>query len=229
MYHRKKRAAQSYSRPAKRVKQMTARSSGGLIPTYRGFTPRAFSLGEWKYLDVGFASDLNTGGNMTLLNGLSPSSGASGRIGMKVSITSIQASGRLITTLATGVEQFIRHFIVIDRQPNGAAPVALTDILNTASVTSPRNLANRKRFKILWDKTLSMGSFTTSTGTPTSRTWKLYMKFRRPITTEYNTGVAGTVADIASNSLYYMTLGTEAAGNTDVGGVANFRIRYVDN
>lgn len=58
--------------------------------------------------------------------------------------------------------------------------------------------------------------------------FKLYKKFRRPITEEFNTGVAGTVADISTCSMYFITFGTEAPGNTDVNCTGYVRIRYTD-
>lgn len=222
---RKRQALTNYQRATKRRRTTTRY---GLVPIYRGFTPRAFSRGEWKYVDTSLSQDFNVTPSMTLLNGLAPGTSASTRIGMKVDFRSIEMKGRLLTTPGTGVEQVIRAMIVLDRQPNGVAPTAITDILVGASTITPRNLANRKRFKILWDKILPMGATSVSTGTPTSRVLKLYKKFKKPITTEYNTGVAGTIADISTNSLYFITYGSVAAGDTDVNGSLYFRLRFSD-
>lgn len=200
-----------------------------LVPTYRGYNPQAFSRGEWKYLDIALTQDYNSTMSLTLLNGLVPGTGASQRVGMKIIMKSIEMRANLKTTDAAGVEQFIRAFLILDKQANGAAPAAITDILNAASVNGLRQLTNRKRFKILYDKEIAFGSKVVSTGSPTSRILKLYMKFKKPIIVDYNSGVAGTIADITTNALYWVTYGTEAAGGTDVEGRHQFRLRYTDN
>ena len=60
----------------------------GLIPTYRGFAGPQQLKAEWKYLDTAINQPINTTGAQKLLNALAPGSGASQRIGMKVSIRS---------------------------------------------------------------------------------------------------------------------------------------------
>jgi len=147
---------------------------------------------------------------------------------MKVDFRSIEFKIYLQTTAGTGVEQAVRAMIVLDRQPNGAAPGAITDIIMSNHVYSPRNLANRKRFKILWDRSYAMGATAVATGNPTSRMIKGYLKFRRPIVTEFNTGVAGNISDISTNSLYFVTTGNMATGITDAGAIHYFRLRYTD-
>lgn len=195
------------------------------------YIPYATKFGEWKYSDTQVNQDLNTTAGYILLNGLVPGTAATQRIGQNVSIKSIEVKLRMQVTPATGVDQFVRVIIALDRQPNAAAPV-IGDLLIGTSVTAPRNLNNRKRFKILMDKPYAMGGILNGAGTgsqtPNLRMLKKYIKFKRPIVTEYNTGNAGTVADIASNSLYLFTLGTEVAGNTDTNMLGYIRIRYTD-
>lgn len=226
---RKRQALESY-RSSKRRKTSRTKYQG-LVPTYRGFTPRAFRRGEWKYVDTSLGFDINTGALGSLLNGLQPGSSASQRIGMNCEFKSLEFRARVTSTAATGVDQYCRMLIVQDKQSNGVAP-GIGDILINASTTAPRNLANRKRFRILWDKTFAMGGNLNAAGTPSTvpnlRNFKAYMKFRPAIRTEYNTGVAGTIADINSNSLYLVTIGTEAAGATDAGLVGYIRLRYTD-
>lgn len=111
-------------------------------------------------------------------------------------------------TAGTGVDQIQRVLVVIDGQPNGVAP-GVTDVLSSASPNALPNISYRKRFKILMDKTFFLnasgeaGSTRVFTG-------------RVPVNsiTYYNAGSAGTVADIATNSLYLITVGSQAAGAT---------------
>jgi len=186
-----------------------------------------FARGEWKYADTALNQDLNTTPQINCLNALALGNTASTRVGMKVDMRTIELGLRSWTTPATGVEQFGRILLVLDRQTNAVGPTALTDILSTSAVTSPRNLANRKRFKILWDRRFTLGATAAGTGSPTSRLFKAYLNLRR-ISTDYNTANNGTVADIVSNSLHLVYFGTEPAGNTDAFLVGTVRVRYTD-
>lgn len=220
------------SRPSKRTKYSRRRAPAAAAAAAAAVPYWVRPSGEWKYLDTTLTLDMNTTATMTLLNGLAPGSAANQRIGMKVDIKSVELRLRMTTTPVTGVDQYVRAILVLDRQPNGAVIAAVTDLLLAQSISAPRSLANRKRFKILWDKSYAMGGNLNAAGTPSTlpnmRLAKLYMKMRRPIRTEYNAGNAGTVADIATNSLYLVVFGTEAAGNTDVSLAGFARIRYTD-
>lgn len=193
--------------------------------TIRTYFPKAST--EWKYIDTTINQDVNTTATLTLLNGLSLGNTASTRIGQKITMQSMEAAVRLKTTAATGVEQFVRFLIVLDRQANGAAP-ALTDILLAANWQSPRNLNNRKRFKILYDYRNCLGATAASTGTETSRMDKIYYKFKKPYIVDYNSSNFGDIRDISSNSLYFCTVGSAAADDTDSNLITTLRLRYTD-
>lgn len=221
MYTRKRKAYQTRLPPMKRQRSGFYR---GLPPIYRGFTPRAYSLGEWKYLDTAIAMNMNTTGAQLLVNGLAPGSGASERIGMKVTVRSIQLRLAQYVTAGTGSDQFQRVLLFVDRQANGAAPT-LGSQLSANSILGLRSLVNRKRFKILWDKTCHLNA-TAEPGSMVFRT--AYLKFRSPVVMEFNAGVAGTIADIVSNSIYIYTVGSLVAGATAGGVEGTCRIRYTD-
>ena len=217
----------SGTRKATRPPRKRTYRRGGLVPTYRGFAPRQFARGEWKFLDTTLSAPngFSTTATMTLLNGLQPGSSASQRIGQKVTIKSIQI--KLAADMnANFLPTLCRWFLVVDRQSNGAAPAAITDILNAASPYALRNLDNRKRFKILLDKTRQVADHNNAGSNGVF--WNVYMKFRRPFIVEYNAGVAGTVADIVSNSLYLMTIADQAPGATCPNLYGKARIRYTD-
>lgn len=219
----KRKATWSYRSRAPPSKR-TAPRKYGLRPTYRGWNPRNFTRGEWKFLDTPINIAVNTGVTYTLLNGLVPGNSASQRIGMKVQIKSIQCLLYNIVTGGTGIDQIHRRWLVLDRQANGAAPT-LAQIATSADTLGLRNLEYRRRFKILNDKPILLNA----DGEPGSkRLTKLYLKFKRPIIVEYNAGVAGTIADIVTNSLYMVTVGTAAAGVTAGSMLGIIRIRYMD-
>lgn len=215
MYQRKRKAL--VSRQPKRRKTAVA------LPLYR---PRQFSQGEWKYSDVAFNSTVDTTGASILLNGLVPGTGASQRVGMKVTIKSVEIRGFTGCVAGTGVDQVHRWELFIDRQANGAALASIGQQLLANNTYAPRSLIARKRFKILRDKVYNINA----TGEAGSfRTFKAYLKFTRGLVVEYNAGNAGTVADIVSNALYFYAVGSIAAGAT-AGNIYGYaRIRYVDN
>lgn len=193
-----------------------------------GFAPRQFQRGEWKYLDTQFTHGVFATPSQSLLNGLVPGTGASQRIGMKVAIRSIECRVTVNTYPASGLDNFVRWFIVIDKQANASPPTAITDVLTPGSVLSFRNLANRRRFKIILDKMFYMGNSMNEHKDSDQRVFKYYLKFKTPIIVEYNTGTAGTVYDISASSLWFMSLGTATTAQTGSVLNGNIRIRYTD-
>lgn len=193
-----------------------------MFPALRGW---AGSRSELKYLDSSVASEASTTGELLLLNGLSLGNTAITRVGQQVSIKSLQITGRWANDQA--VPQAMRIMVFIDKQANGAAP-AVTDLLNSVVPTALRNLAWRKRFNVIVDKFYSVGGYTAAVETNVYRVVKMYIKFKRPLKVEYNTGNNGNIQDIAANSLYWCVVGNQAAP----GGcpfVGNARIRFYDS
>lgn len=189
------------------------------------YRPRSFTQGEWKYLDTTINVAVDQVGSFTLLNGLVPGSGASQRIGQKVSIMTMEFRLNSRCTPGTGIDQVHRLLFLLDRQANGAAPAALTDFLNAGNYQGLRQLNNRRRFKVLKDYYFNVNA----TGEAGSqRVIYKYMKFRRPIVVEYNAGIAGTIADIVSNAMYFIPIGQIAAGATAGSVVGYVRLRYTD-
>lgn len=142
---------------------------------------------------------------------------------MKVTVRSIEF--RFAMAAGTYTASVIaRWMIVLDRQANGAAPV-LGDILSPAATeTGMRSLTNRKRFKIILDKQTQL-SVTGQQGDVKS--YHTYIKFRRPLVIEYNGGTAGTIADIVSNSFFFVAM-TNATGVASPTSVGRSRIRFTD-
>lgn len=179
--------------------------------------------GEFKSVDTNVNTAADTTGGVTLLNGMARGDDINQRQGRQVTLRSIEL--RLLSRVApgTGIDQRHRILIVYDRQTNGAAP-AITDILSSANVLYPRNLENRQRFRILFDRLHTLNA----SGEPGSgRIFKWYRRLNHPVT--FNAGAAGTVADIQTGSLYAIVFGTEAPGGTAgiVSGIV--RVRYSDN
>lgn len=192
---------------------------------------------ELKWNDLAdFNVVADTTGAVTLLNGMVRGLDASAnRIGRKIFTRQILIRGECATNSAnTSIAPFAgaqlaRIIVVYDKDANGATP-AVTDILSTANARSQFNLNNRDRFRILYDKTANFGA---SQGTNSlyanacQQLIDINMSVNLP--TIYNSGNAGTSADINHGAIYLVTVGTTAASATLA---ANFdlttRIRFND-
>lgn len=193
---------------------------------YRAAPPSAvIRVGEGEFKSIytapaSYAS--NTGTVVQLINGLTQGAGIGQRIGQEILMRSVQLNAVSVATAGTGTDQRARILLVYDRQANGGAP-AMTDVLESASEVAMRNLQNRKRFKILMDKCIHLNA----TGESDSEiTWRFYRKLRHPVT--FNAGNAGTVADIATGSMYLMFYGSNGAGATAGSCLLSARIRFTD-
>ena len=184
--------------------------------------------GELKYVDTGAEAVLSSAGALALLNGLTPGTGASQRIGKKALFKSILFRA-VLAGGANGGTAFCgtcRMIIVVDRQANATAP-AVTDILQSASGLAPINMDNRDRFFVLTDKEYPIDQL----GGNQSADCKVYRRINLP--TIYNAGTAGTVADISTNSMYLLTIytqgGTIAAPTAGPGIDWTCRLRFDDS
>lgn len=97
-----------------------------------------------------------------------------------------------------------RVMIVYDRRSNGAAITGAT-VLEVDSLEAPLNMANAGRFKILYDKTLNVG-------TAGPQNMNFYYKKKVNLPTNYGLGNGGTVADIASGGISILVWSTGTAG-----------------
>lgn len=178
--------------------------------------------GEWKYLDtIQTVTAAVTAGTLTLLNGCTQGDGPSNREGTQIHIKSIQIRVRTEFNAADASAGPVRFVLVQDKQPNGAAPTVanIYSVTTAAAIDALRNLDNRKRFKILADRTYVMSQ----NGTPGFQD-DIYLK--KPIVTQYNSGNAGVVSDISSNSLYVLIASDQAVNGPFLAFYA--RVRFTE-
>lgn len=177
---------------------------------------------EWKVIDTAGTWANDTTGAVTLLNGCTQGDDIANREGRQITMRSLEIKLTNFATSGDGLDQFQRVLIVLDKQANGSAP-AITDILTANNVSAPRNLNNSKRFKIILDKRFYLNA---STESFSAVIWKKYKKLFTQV--QYNTGNAGTVADITTNSLYLVTLGNRIAGVTAGSTQGYIRLRFTE-
>lgn len=194
------------------------------------------SKDELKYLDtfIGGTSITNTP-LLTLLNGMQQGDTVSTRQGDSITPTSIQYRCRVVQSPTALSDVIFRHLILWDRQPNGAAPTA-TDILDTTLISeytvAPYQRQYQKRFKILHDKVIKLSPAMADPTAPTTQVLQpfSYKQFKKALSrvVNYRRGQnAGTVADIASNSLYSLWVAQSAASAGTV--ICGYRMYYKDD
>lgn len=211
-----------------------------LMRTGGNYNQPGFRSAELKYIDVAGAllSDTvavgagNAGLTATptavLLNGCIQGTDGTTRIGRKISLKKLLFRMNITFqenttggTAAGSLAGNVRLLFVYDKQTNGAVPLS-TDILLSATVTSPMNLDNRDRFQVIADKVYHVSPVDNA-----GAYVKLYKKLNRQ--TIFNAGNAGTVADITTGSLYlfvFSTIATTGGGNIIF--TYNSRVRFSD-
>jgi len=116
-----------------------------------------------------------------------------------------------------------RVVIVYDKQPNATA-TTIGDVLTLSNVFAFPNLAGTLRYQIVLDQVFPLTNNTGTSGMPF--VMNEYRKLKLPV--HYNSGDAGTVADITTGALYVITLGNLASGTTDAQANISTRVRYTD-
>lgn len=178
--------------------------------------------GEFKCVDIAQSLSSDTASAVQLLNGIARGDEINERAGREVVMRSIQVKGIAAVTVGTGIDQVCRVMIVYDRQTNAAALTAAM-VLNAVDTYSPRNLENRRRFKIMYDRSFVLNA---SGEAGSHCMFNFYRKLNHPVT--FNSGDAATVADITTGSMYLICIGNVAAGATDGTCTFSSRIRYQD-
>jgi hypothetical protein len=176
---------------------------------------------EDKYIDSTATINPSSTASLVLLNGMTTGTSAVTRNGQ--SIKSVSLSGSFLLSINQSANTtFVRTLIVMDTQANGAVFAASDLFVVTASVLSQYLVAYERRFKVLFDKVV-----TVSLGGPESCLSAINCMNTCNFHVEYNLGTAGTIADIAKNSLYLVVYSDQTT-NTPA---YSYSLRYlfVDN
>lgn len=187
---------------------------------------------ELKFFDTTFTT-VAVDTSMELLNSVSSlnlvtqGDTASNRDGNIIEVKSLEYKFWLnfIPAAAATASTTVWFWIVMDRQPNGAAPAALTDIFTTNdAATCMPTVANQYRFKILRKEeiTLDACAGVTTAYNNSSGVFKDYIKFKKPVQIRYN-GNAGTTADVVTNN-FFVVAGSKGSDDlVSVTGVTRIR------
>lgn len=186
----------------------------------------AATKGEFKFKDTTVSVGLNTTPSFTPINLTASGAGVDQHQGREIVMKSVQINLVATATPTTGLSQIARVMLVYDRQTNAGTPT-ITDILTSNSVTAPRNLNNRHRFKIMWDQLVVLPERITATQSgPLEVPLRYYRKLRHPV--EYNETATATIDAINTGSLILVTTAEIASGTTDGTLDGQARIRFWD-
>jgi len=175
---------------------------------------------ERKYVDTDIGITLATAASFVLLNALVPGSQATQRVGRKADFVSMLLRMRVVVG-GTPTNATYRIMVIVDKQANAVAPT-IAEIMSAASLTNPMNLDNRSRFVVLLDYVDTLDIAGNSQNVRT-----VFM--RKKISTTYNSGSAGTIGDIQTNSIYLLGLSSNAAGATAPILSGTGRLRFTDS
>lgn len=191
---------------------------------------------ERKFLDttVADATSINDAGTMILLNGMAQGTSQSTRIGNKMTMSSIQGRYQVFNGTTQTGSSCCRIIVFYDTQSNAAAP-AINDLLSDTTAgqrsTSPLNLANRDRFRVVYERTWIPGN--AFSGVMDEGVIEGFLDFNQfykkiRLDTIYNNTSGGTVADIQTGALFCWIYADIGAGTGSPRWQATFRLRYVD-
>jgi hypothetical protein len=175
---------------------------------------------EDKYLDTVFnAVAIPNSATYTLLNGLSLGTTANTREGQSVKAVDLQFNMTL-TQSSVATQTFVRIVLLSDSQCNAAVPGATDVFADTTNIRSLRNVGYSERFHLYFDEIVALQIVNLNS-------WAVSRVITMGFHQAFNTGNAGTVADITRNSLYLLTFSNEATNTPLLGGY--FRYSFVDN
>lgn len=228
----KRKMSGSYG-PSKKPRY-TGQASLGPYRKRNALRQQAVRVGGWarpatmeaKFIDTSPAPTMTAAvstwvATPILLNGCIQGTESTQRLGRKITMTSLYAKINFTLASTSTGGGYARVAVVYDKQANAAAP-AITDVFLSNLNTSPNNLSNRDRFL----KIVDMETPIISTSGDPICSIELYRRLN--LETCFNTGNAGTVADITSGSLWLFVCNNAGIATTAPGFASQFRVKFTD-
>lgn len=206
-----------------------ARAQGiGFSAAQSAIIPRNRFAPEMKFVDLTYGPvAINTTVQFGLLNGLVPGSLRYQRVGSRIVITRLQVNFDIAPAAASAnyVDDTPRVCIIFDKNPAGANPTwaqmyqdTLTAGGQVSNSLSNPNPDNMTRFTIVRDyrfsgvTALSPSPAASAVGQINAdyNSWKMMSRtvdIKMKKMCRYNTGTAGTIADLTEGALYVTALG----------------------
>lgn len=175
---------------------------------------------EYKYFDTAISqSPDNTGYDKAIVNVPVQGDDALSRDGRQIRIKSIQFNVE-IEMAAAATNTRVRVLLVLFKSSNGGDLTMSNVMVSANNINSLRLVSDQRDYWVIFDKT-----FVLTDVTKQQLQFKYYK--RLDVKTRYNSGNAGTFADVEHNAIHFCSLSDEAANTPTLTG--NCRIRYIDN
>lgn len=188
------------------------------------FQSKDYAKGERKNCDTNNTGIVCPAGGAfrstaILLNQIARSDSATGRIGRKITMKSIQFRFTADEPSGSGPSQ-VRFVVIYDKQTNNVTP-AVTDVFTIDRFDSPINLNNSERFVVVCDE-VSESRQSSSLNISGQR----YVKMN--LDTVFS-GSAGDVTAIHTGAMWLFVAANGSSGDTATTAVdCFFRLRYMD-
>ncbi len=180
---------------------------------------RRFINTEMHYIDTTASTTASSTPALVLLNGVAPGDTTITRTGQSIKMDRSDFRFQIAVN-ATSIVNFVRVIVVMDKQANATALTA-ADFLSNNTPYSPYTFGSQDRIVPLYDETFALstysnGAVTKCVGLPGINQHVIF-----------NTGTAGTVADIVTNSVYLVYLSDQATNMPAF--TYHNRLWFVDN
>jgi len=181
---------------------------------------------EVKNVDTTIGSTSTAAASVTLLNGVAQGTTISTRLGNRIQMKSAHIDMLAQSQNDNDVHTMLRAWIVYDSQPNGSA-ATLADIYTLNGLCAVRNMAQVKRYRVLFDSGILNFPTAHDGVTPlgTERAYHLNQMRKFSLGVEYKSAAAN-IADISTGSLYLFV--TPSGGSANTVWQATVRVKYTD-
>lgn len=217
-----KRRYAPYSRTGRGRGGSTAYKAAAAYAAVRKMKRRSNT--EYKQSNAGTSAAISSTGSITVVNHAAQGDDHTERTGR--SIRCMDFYMRLTAAShASATHTFVRSIVFRDKSGNGSVP-AVGDVLNTADHLSMLNTNFGKRFTVIADETISIEG-SAAGGGDVAKFYKVYRNLRGDTHVEFNTGTAGTGADINTGAMYHLLISDQATNTPTVDWIS--RVKYIDN
>lgn len=170
-------------------------------------------------------TNLTTTHQELILNAMVKGDNSYNRQGDAVRMTSLEYHLTFQMNSASTVPHQIRWAIVVDRFASGVSSLATTKVWGAGfSINSLRSNSDQERFKVIKEGVINISPGVS--GEIQHR--KGYMKIPKFLgKVKYNSGNAGTAADISVNAFYFAAVSSVTTNAPSVTG--SIKINYIDN
>lgn len=149
--------------------------------------------------------------------------GESQRIGKECVIRKIHLRGQWSLPNGTTSNERCRLMFILDTQCNGAT-ATVGNVLETADIDSFLNLENTKRFKILYDRTVTLNAQANVSATNTYPITK-NVKWNKMCNIKINwSSTTGAIAELCCNNIFCMAISESGVGVF----AGRYRLRFTD-